>query len=349
MEQPRVSYVVAGGFPGGTSSAVAAELRAVAPMVRPRVAVLDCDMFPKGACAPQLDDVIRRERLETSFNPTVVQDDVVILHNPSFLKRNTTLATRIVAQHLVVVTHENFARPGGAQPYDVAATMELLDASSVATRKSLAPIGAFNRAGVAAWLAATPGFGHWDCLEEDWFNVFDQTATPPTKTPRDRRGRVSRAGAEKFPGIEVLDQVFPPEAEANLILGGDHLEGFTQSRPHWTLFPFRSRPVADVLSDIDFFVYFAAPTWRESFGRVLAEAIEAGKLVITDPETAKPFGDGVIGVSPAEVSQVIASFIQAPETYVDHVTRAQRHMARYAPEVFRDRFQAIFQHRKVAA
>lgn len=349
MEQSRVSYVVAGGFPGGTSSAVAAELRAIKGLVRPRLNILDCEMFPTGAIAPQLDDVARRERLEVAFNPRVVQDDVVILHNPSFLKRNTALDTRIIARHLIVVTHENFVRPGGAQPYDVDATMALLDASSVASRKSLAPIGAFNRAGVQDWLASAQGSGHWDCLDEDWFNIFDMTPIAPTKTPSDRRGRVSRAGAEKFPQIDTLDQIFPPEADANIILGGDHLEGFAKARPHWTIHPFRSRPVADVLAEIDFFIYFAAPTWRESFGRVIAEAIEAGKLVMTDPETAKPFGAGVLGLSPEAVSPSIASFIAAPDTYVEHVLKAQNDLNRYAPEAFCDRFQWIFQHQQAAA
>ena len=52
--------------------------------------------------------------------------------------------------------------------------------------------------------------------------------------------------------------------------------------------------VPDFLASIDFFVYFTHPLLRESFGRAIAEAIAAGKLVITDPETAGPFGPGVV-------------------------------------------------------
>ena len=40
---------------------------------------------------------------------------------------------------------------------------------------------------------------------------------------------------------------------------------------------------------IDFFVYFTAPTWQESFGRVVAEAIAAGKVVLTNPDIGATF------------------------------------------------------------
>ncbi|MEL7345889.1 MAG: hypothetical protein AAFN59_13715 [Pseudomonadota bacterium] len=144
-------------------------------------------MFRKGALAPQLDEAIQVQRIESCWNPSVVQDDVVILHNPSFLKRNTDFDARIVARHLVVVTHENFARPGGQAPYDVDSVMRLLDGASTSTRKSLAPIGRFNREGVEAWLSSAPEFGHWDVLEDDWFNIFDGQMVPPTQNPRDRQ------------------------------------------------------------------------------------------------------------------------------------------------------------------
>ena len=65
--------------------------------------------------------------------------------------------------------------------------------------------------------------------------------------------------------------------------------------------------MADFLSGIDFFVYFTNPNWRESFGRVIAEAIAAGKLVITDPGTAATFGDAVVASDGADVDGIIAA------------------------------------------
>jgi len=93
-----------------------------------------------------------------------------------------------------------------------------------------------------------------------------------------------------------------------------------RGRHHWTLCNFRSIPVAQFLKDIDFFVYFTHPSLRESFGRVIAEATAAGKLVITDPDTAANIGDGIIGAHPPEVNARIANFISNPKTYQDTVT-----------------------------
>lgn len=345
----RVSYLVAGGFPGGTSSAVAAELAAVRPIVRPRLALIDVDMFPQGRVAPQLEEAIAREKLAWVANPPVVQDDVVVLHNPSCLKRNMTFETQIICRHLIVVTHENFERPGGAAPYDVDATMSLIDGASTATRKSLAPISQFNRAGVERWHAATPGFAHWDVLEADWVNIFEPEMLPPTNTPRDRRGRISRSGPEKFPPLDALDLVFPPEAEANVILGADSLLPLAQSRPHWALHPFGTRAVEDVLSEIDFFVYFTSSAWRESFGRVLAEGIAAGKVVISDPDTAENFDGAVIGARPEEVSAIISRYIADPAAYGRQVETAQAGLQAFSPAAFRQRFEGLLAPQRVAA
>jgi hypothetical protein len=36
-------------------------------------------------------------------------------------------------------------------------------------------------------------------MAEDWINICDFPFAPPTPAPRDRRGRHSRPGFEKFP------------------------------------------------------------------------------------------------------------------------------------------------------
>ncbi len=69
--------------------------------------------------------------------------------------------------------------------------------------------------------------------------------------------------------------------------------------------PFRGIDVDEFFEAIDFVIYFTSPTWRESFGRVLAEAIAAGKIVISDEQTASSFGGAVISATPKEVDNVI--------------------------------------------
>ena len=95
------------------------------------------------------------------------------------------------------------------------------------------------------------------------------------------------------------------------------------SRPHWRMLPYRSMPVSEFMTHLDFMVYFTSSQWRESFGRVLAEGVAAGKVVISDPATAATFHGAVIGARPAEVNAIIAGFIKTPARYRDHVLQAQ--------------------------
>ena len=140
-----------------------------------------------------------------------------------------------------------------------------------------------------------PGSAAGASPPDDWPNICDQPFLAPTPTPRDRRGRHSRAGFEKFPPLAALRAQFPPQAERCAILGADTLLLDRESMPpHWQLLRFGAMPVPDFLASIDFFVYFTHPLWRESYGRAIAEAIAAGKLVITDAATAEPFGPGVV-------------------------------------------------------
>ena len=86
------------------------------------------------------------------------------------------------------------------------------------------------------------------------------------------------------------------------------------------------------LAGIDFFVYFTHPFWRESFGRSIAEAIAAGKLVITDPVTATSFGSGVISNDGRGVDAIVAAHVAEPGRYRSAVRRAQASLAAAALE-----------------
>lgn len=336
----RVAYVIDPRFPGGTSSAVAEELRAIAPVCRPAVHAVSSRMFAGQDPAPPLGAAFEALGIDPVWDADTISADTVILHNPSFLKFQPEFGARILCRHLIVVTHENFLRPGGGEAFDTAGCLGQIDRATLALRKSLAPISAHNRATVDAWGA---GFGlspGWDVLAEDWFNICDLPTMPPTHTPRDRRGRHSRPGFEKFPPPADLALCFPRHAEANVILGADLMiaEG---APPHWQVYPFRGLELARYFGMIDFMVYFTAPTWQESFGRVLAEGIAAGKVVISDPATAAGFGGGVVGARPEEVDEIIRAFVDDPARYAAHVRAAQAALARFSAEAFRLRFTAI--------
>jgi hypothetical protein len=336
----RIAYVIDPRFSGGTSAAVAAELRVVSAFGSLTVHAVESRMFRGRAVAPPLQAAFDDLGLTPVWNAPVITGDLVILHNPSFLKFQKQLGARIICRHLIVVSHENFERPGGAEGFDVAGCLAQIERATLALEKTIAPISAHNRATVESWMRARPGFGGWSVLDADWFNICGFAPAPPTATPRDRRGRHSRPGFEKFPPLAALDLCFPAHAEANTILGADGLIAEGIARPHWRLVPFRGLDLARYFEMVDVMVYFTAPTWRESFGRVLAEGLAAGKLVISDPDTAVTFGRGVIGARPAEVDAIVARHVEAPERYRRQVARGQEALKRFSADRFAEMFGA---------
>ncbi|MEM9343085.1 MAG: hypothetical protein AAGA87_08580 [Pseudomonadota bacterium] len=328
MAKPKLAYVIDPRFPGGTSAAVARELPHAAEIGHLSVHALETKMFKGRDAAPVLTTALDDLGLPLTWEPPAIEADVVVVHNPSCLKFNDTFASRIVCRKLIVVTHENFVRPGGVDGFDVARCLGHLDRCAVAVEKILAPISDHNRACIEAWFANNDR-GGWTLDAANWPNICDFEAIAPTATPRDRRGRHSRPGLEKFPSLADLDACFPPHAEANILLGADPLLDPALERPHWTVHPFQAMSVADYLSQIDFLVYFTAPTWRESFGRVLAEASFAGKAVLTDADTAASLGGGAIVVRPDEVDAAITCLCADPKAYADAVKTSQSHLAKH--------------------
>jgi hypothetical protein len=207
-------------FSGGTSAAVAAELRAISREGRVSVHAIRSEMFGTQPVSPQNEAALADLGLSLIWDAPEIAADLVVLHNPLFLKRDRVLATRIIARHLVVVTHENLLRPGGDEGFDADHCLGVIDRASMVLRKSLAPISAHNRTTVTAWLAAQHRPG-WSILAQDWFNICDLAILEPTDAPKDRRGRHSRPGFEKFPGPEHMDLCFPKHALSNTILGAD--------------------------------------------------------------------------------------------------------------------------------
>ena len=333
-----VAYVIDPRFPGGTSSAVAAELEVVSRIARVRVFALETSMFSGRRVTSQLNEALRRLGLPLEWDTRDITGDIVIFHNPSCLKFQDDLPVRIIARHLIVVTHENFFRPGGAMAFDVDKCLSLIEKNALVLRRSLAPVSSCNRATVEEWIRASNAKPVWSMLENDWFNICTMSLTKPAGAPRDRRGRHSRPGHEKFPRREVLDLCFPPSADSNIILGADSLMRRDDVPAYWTLYRFGQISVDHFFDQIDFFVYFTAPTWRESFGRVIAEAIAAGKLVITDPQTAGPFGDGAIGADPDNVDDIIATYMADSDRYRADVLSGQQTLKQFSAQVFQERF-----------
>jgi hypothetical protein len=331
--RPRIALVLDPRFPGGTSAAVAAEIRALHAVADLRVVGVETAMFSGRRVNPGLVRALDDHGIELAWNPPVIRSDIVAFHNPSCLKFNETLNLRISCRRAYVVTQENFLRPNGTEGFDVAKTLRLLDGALVCGARFLAPVSPYNRRGVETWLRRMGG--DWPVADFDWFHICDFERRPPAGAPRDRRGRHSRAGFEKFPPMETMLAHFPPHAERCAILGGDtFLLDPTNLPGHWTVLRFGEVDVARFLEGIDFFVYFTHPLWRESFGRVIAEAVAAGKVVITDPGTAECFGHAVVSSEGADVDDIVRGFIAEPRSYQEFVLAGQNFLDGLGPEAF---------------
>ena len=331
----RIILLVDPRFSGGTSSAVAREIAALAPVCTLQVQGLETCMFKGRTPNPRITEAVEEAGVPFSWAQGVVRSEAVVLHNPSCLRFNKTLGARILCDRLYVVCHENFVLPTGSEAFDVAGALDMIEASTLARRLVLCPISGLNRRTVEAWLSANPR-PRWEVAGFDWFNICDFEMTAPVAVPADRRGRVSRPGFEKFPKVEDLRAAFPPHAERNALLGADALlrEG-ADFGPNTTLLPFGAEEVERFLEGIDFFVYHTSPGWTESFGRVIAEAIAAGKVVITDPAIATSFPGMVVPAAAGDVDGVIGSFLSGERPYAEFVRQAQIRLAGFSVEAFR--------------
>ena len=343
MATSHIAYLIDPRFPGGTSSAVAAELRVVSKFARVSVHALSTKMFKGGDAAPVLQDALDDLGLTLKWDEKVISADTVVFHNPSCLKFQTDLEATILARNLVVVTHENFVRPSGAESFDVEKCLTQLRNNAFVVDAYIAPLSEWNRTSIQLWQAEHKSLYGWEVLDFDWFNICDFEFVEPNETISDRRGRLSRPGFEKFPPSETLHACFPAHADSNVILGADILMDDPETPAHWTLLPFRGVSVGRFFEMVDFMVYYISPLWRESFGRVLAEAVAAGKIVITDRETAKPFLGAAIGADPNEVDGIIARYLANPDEYRSDVKAAQKKLDRFSPEKFQAQVQPFLE------
>lgn len=335
MSKPKIAYILDPRFPGGTSSAVAAELDVVRHIADIVVHAQSTSMFKGREPAPQLQDALLRMGLPVVWDAPEIAADIAVFHNPSCLRFQTEFKARIIAHHLIVVAHENFLRPSGSEAFDVHKCLHQLDVSTYASKRTLAPISAWNRQTITDWSLSHGPLGRWDVLDVDWFNICHFPLRAPTSTPQDRRGRLSRPGLEKFPQNDVLAQCFPAHAQSNVILGADALIAQGDTPPHWQLLPFRAIEVDEFFEAIDFMIYFTAPTFRESFGRVMAEAVAAGKIVISDTQTARIFGGAVLSATPDQVDSIINGYLNDPARYAKDVRAAQRKLKAFSPDAFK--------------
>lgn len=295
-------------FPGGTSGAVAEELRAQAAagyrtgLIQLKGPVLK---FPH-AINPKIRACLD-EGLADLLDPDVtVAARLVLAHHPSLFTHLPRRALRIEAEaRLLIVHHPPF--DGFGQPnYDCALIHR--HAESVLGGDILwAPIGPGVREQFAALDDPPP------LLSFDWYNVLDPRSWRVARSgPLEARpviGRHSRPDALKWPDDPATTLAAYPDDPAFIVRilgGGPFLRELVGGYPrNWEVWPFNAIEPDRFLRMVDFFVYFHHSQWVEAFGRTVLEAMASGAVAILPRHFEALFGEGAIYAEPYEVREMV--------------------------------------------
>lgn len=303
-------------FPGGTSSAVAAEIRA-----------LRLGGHSVGLC--QMDSPILRSvrQWNERILALVEGGDAIVLasnataccrvllaHRPWLFAQRQAERPKVESKVRILVAHHSPTDATGRLNYDPDA-IDRHAAEAFGGGLVWAPISPVCRDSFSAAGMTQPR------LRDDWSNVVfvDDWGASRTRFVGDHPviGRHSRPQLEKWPPsrAETL-MAYPDDMEVRLLGVGEQARGLLDPLPpYWKVWEFNDLSVRDFLAGIDFFVYFHNPTWIETFGLTIAEAASAGCVAITHPYLERTFGDAALYCEPNQAPALIRSIVHDPERF----------------------------------
>jgi hypothetical protein len=296
-------------FPGGTSTAAAAEIEAQSRagyrtgLIQIKAPVL---RFPH-PLHPEVRALIDAGACDLLDPDAAVRARLLVAHHPQLFTHLPARPLRIEAgRRLLVVHHPPF--DGFGQPFYDVGRIDGHAAEALGGPVAWAPISPVVRAQFTA-LRRPPVL-----LDADWFNVLDpeRWATPGRSFVADRPviGRHSRPDPLKWPESRgAVLEAYPDDPRfAVRVLGAgpflDELMGGVIPA-NWEALPFEPGAAAGFLRGIDFFVYHHHPRWVEAFGRTVIEALASGCVAILPPAFAALFGEAALYAERREVPALV--------------------------------------------
>jgi hypothetical protein len=293
-------------FPGGTSTAVAAELRAQAGagyrtgLIQLKGPILK---YPHGI-HPQIRACLEEGLADLLDPDSTVAARLVLAHHPSVFTHLPRRALRVDAEARLLIVHHPPLDGFGQPNYDWAAIHRHAEAV-LGDAVLWAPIGPAVRQQFAALDDMPP------LLPIDWYGVIDPR---PWQVPRkglvESRpviGRHSRPDPLKWPDDRATTlMVYPddPSFVVRILGGGAFLRELVGvSPPNWQVWPFNAMPPERFMGLVDFFVYFHHSRWVEAFGRTIIEAMASGAVALLPRHFEALFGEGAIYAEPHEVRE----------------------------------------------
>ncbi|MCV2868715.1 hypothetical protein OEW28_08745 [Defluviimonas sp. WL0002] len=311
-------------FPGGTATAMASEVRALAGagysvgILPVKGGVLN---FPHPV-NPALQAVLGHDRIALVHPGVVPRASLCILHHPQLYVELPAEPVRIVADEFRMVVHHPPVDAHGVPNYDWQAIDRNLRLLFGPMR--WAPVGPKVRAAFQG-LSEGP-----DLTSEDWVNVLDTAdfqlaragflpAVPvvgrhgrpdPQKWPDDRSGFLAAYPAHR--DIRVRLMGYGPEQDA--VVG---------KRPgNWEVLPFNAEPVRRFLGSIDYYVHFHGRDWIEAFGRAILEAIASGAVAVLPEHFRDVFGEAAVYCPAKGVAETVLALHRDPAVYARQSSRA---------------------------
>jgi UDP:flavonoid glycosyltransferase YjiC (YdhE family) len=288
-------------FPGGTSTAIAAEIEAQARagyrtgLIALKAAVLK---YPH-PIHPKIRAAIDAGWCELLDPEAPVSAGLALLHHPLLLEHLPARPLRLDADVKRLIVHQP-PLDGEGQPFYDWRRVDRHAAVLLGGHVPWAPVGPAVRRQLER-LPDPP-----QLADEDWHNVLDPdawlTARLGVASPVPVIGRHSRPDLLKWPATRADTLVVYPEADDVRVraMGVDAalLDRLAPIPANWQVLPFATEGVVEFLRGLDVYVYFHHPRWVEAFGRGIIEAMAAGLPAILPRSFAPLFGDAALYAEP---------------------------------------------------
>ncbi|ESY08613.1 hypothetical protein X753_00345 [Mesorhizobium sp. LNJC399B00] len=334
-------------FEGGTSTAIALEMKCAARMgLRIGLLMVKGPLlglpFPVHPHIRAILDSGLAERLDPDVR---ISATLVIIHHPTIMENRPTRPIRIRSDRVVVVLHHPCYDRKYAVQYDLPRIVRnCFDAFG--SEIHLAPVSSVVRNSLPRTLPP-----HANATEADWENLLDlddwQQRPPRNVSTPVVIGRHSRPDALKWPNTRQTALLAYPSDGSKYrvrVLGaGDYLQKLYGDLPsNWELLPFSWDGTSDFLRSLDFYVYYHSDDWSEAFGRTVLEAMAIGLVVILPPHFEDLFAGAAVYSAPAQVERVIKRFVDDPVAYAEQGARARAHVEmRHMAERYVERLRSF--------
>lgn len=323
-------------LPGGTNNSTAEEL-SVHRELGVRTGLIHCNSRLSSRPRVWSDAILSAlepDLIEPILPGHPVHARLAVIRHPIAIEALPEFTSSLSVDRAIVIANQTAVSPNGKFAYN-AATINAKVIDQLGVAPLWAPIGPVVRSSLDAWGLDI------DIMDEDWTNIFaDQS--PPTprhgfNRSRPTIGRHSRPQRDKWPdnAADIL-AAYPASGHYNVkILGGakpaqDVLGKIPAS---WRVYEFGELPPREFLAQIDFWVYFHHPQWREAYGRAIMEALRSGAVVILPEYLRATYGDAAVYGTPKEVVGIIESFRTGEREFLSQSARAQAFAAAHSPEL----------------